>query len=293
MEKKELDSLLKQSLTPDKLADAGLDAAILERLEDSSFANQRQEKRQARQWSKGLVAKVAAIVLAVLALGAGTTYAAGRILGNVVIRETRLAVGDHAETWVAREQSIPLPEELPDIEVVEKVTGGAGDQWVEREEIQVDGSHTCNYTYLDYQTAVSDVGFPNVFTTILGTQESVTYQTVAYSIPGWESFQGGDMLYLCCNYGLGSYQLEQMPRAGEDPESAGICGFSVPMTHSGNVRSYVSANGTEFTLVDDLVQGSVLQKTVVMIDCEKMIGSVTFHGLTEEEIHQVLDTLDL
>ena len=293
MEKKELDSLLKQSLTPDKQADAGLDAAILERLEDSSFAEKMQEKKSARHWSRGLVAKVAAVVLAVLALGAGTTYAASRILGNVAIRETRLAVGDNAETWVTREQSIPLPEELPDIEVIEKVTGEPGDQWVEREDILVDGSHTCNYTYPDYQTAVSDTGFANVFTTILGTQESVTYQTVAYSIPGWESFQGGAMLYLCCNYGLGSYQLEQMPRAGEDPESAGICGFSVPMTHSGNVRSYVSANGTEFTLVDDLVQGAVLQKTVVMIDCEKMIGSVTFHGLTEEEIHQVLDTLDL
>lgn len=294
MEKKELDSLLKQSLTPDKQADAGLDAAILEELSDSSFAEKRQPKRYERRWSKGLVAKVAAVVLAVLVVGAGTTYAAGRILGNVAVRETRLAVGKDAETWVAKEYSTPAPEVFSGIEIVEKVPGGPGDHWVEKEEILFDGSRIFNYTYSDYHTAVSDAGFPNVFTTILGTQKSVTYQTTMYELSGEEPFEGGTMLYVRCDYGFGSYQLEQMHRdGGEGPEAVGVVGFSIPMTHSGNVRTYVSANGTEFTLVDDVVQGAVLKKTVVMIDCEKMIGSLTLEGLTEEEIHQVLDTLDL
>ncbi|MBR3470394.1 MAG: hypothetical protein IKH28_12000 [Lachnospiraceae bacterium] len=292
MEKKDLDLLLKQSLTPDEKADPGLDLAIMESLKDSPFAGQRQEKRNARHWSKGLVAKVAAVALAVLVVGAGTTYAAGRILGMVAVRENRLAVGEGAETWV-EQLSTPIPEELLNVQTGVKVMGGPNDLWVEKEEIVFDGVHTFNHTYPNYQTALSDAGFPNVFRTIPGTQESVVYQTVTYSVPGEEPFEGGRMICLKCNFGVGWYQLEQMPKPSEEPETVGVIAYSVPMTQSSNVRTYVSANGTEFTLVDDVEQGATLGKTVVMIDCEKMIGCLTLQGLTEGEIHQVLDAMDL
>lgn len=291
MEKKELDSLLKQSLTPDEQADAGLNAAILERLEDPSFAEQKQEKKHIRHWSKGLVVKVAAVALAVLAVGAGTTYAAGRIMGRVAVRETRLAIGDNAEAYVSREyHRDPVPQGGYDIEVTEWVMGGPNDNWLRKEVLRVENCYNSNYYYSDYETAISDAGYPNVFTTILGKQEQVIYQTVQCM----EGSKPRSQIYLDCRYGErgGLWRLEQMQRGDKNSGRLGVSTISMPMTHSDNVRTYVSANGTEFTLVDDM-QGPIVKNTVVMIDCEKMIGDMIFRDMTEDEIHQVLDTLDL
>ncbi|MBO4750181.1 MAG: hypothetical protein J5546_07670, partial [Lachnospiraceae bacterium] len=257
MEKKELDSLLKQSLTPDEQADAGLNAAILERLEDPSFAEQKQEKKHIRHWSKGLVVKVAAVALAVLAVGAGTTYAAGRIMGRVEVRETRLAIGDNAEAYVSREyHRDPVPQGGYDIEVTEWVMGGPNDNWLRKEVLRVGNCYNSNYYYSDYETAISDAGYPNVFTTILGKQEQVIYQTVQ----DMEGSNPRSQIYLDCRYGekYSMWRLEQMQRGDKNSGRLGVSTISMPMTHSDNVRTYVSANGTEFTLVDDM-QGPIVK----------------------------------
>lgn len=283
MEKKDLDLLLMQSLTPDNEADESLNQAIFEQLENPAVTNGRQRFQSKKRW-QSMVPKVAAVVLAVLVIGTGTVYAAGRVLGQVFIRDHRVSVGN--ESILEHVSMLDDSEVVPEpVTVLREVTGGPEDKWIRMDETTADGTTiNAHYYYADYRTLISDTPFENVFSTLPGTVTQAVYGEIRT-----EDREAGVMISVDFQRGDGHVIFEQM---GTGTGFWGVDAISVRMTQSGNTRTYRAATGTEYTLVDDLSDGKVLS-TVVMIQCEGFIGYLEFEGLTEQDIHQVLDSLIL
>ena len=60
-----------------------------------------------------------------------------------------------------------------------------------------------------------------------------------------------------------------------------------------NVRTYTSKSGTEFTLVDYAWEEWGYVYTIVLISYDNVKDTITFDGLSEQEIQEVLDMIDL
>ena len=73
---------------------------------------------------------------------------------------------------------------------------------------------------------------------------------------------------------------------------AADCAISIRLENTNNKRTYISPSQIEFTLVDEITtdDGGTLTKTFVMISYNNCSGYIAFVDLTEDEIHQILDT---
>ncbi|MBR4608353.1 MAG: hypothetical protein IKO41_19270 [Lachnospiraceae bacterium] len=298
MENRELDAMLKQSLQPAIQAEESLDRAILERLADSSDAggdgigndqagNGMTGKDMTGKGIKGRafqrnLPKAAAIVLAILVIGTGTVYAAGYIYNKIIVTDHGVSIGN--EEYIIDEE-LAKPVEYAPVEEVATQEPGEGDQWLSMKKEKVSGQFfNTYYTYPDYQTAIGDTRFESLFSELPGKKQGV-FDSVIYSI----TEEDGDVI----SYSLDAcFDLEDkifcthqmMADEGFTEDDA----FGVSMQQTGNVRTYLSGSGTEFTLVDDLERE---QYTIVLIFREKDLGYLSFQGFSEEEIHHILDAV--
>ncbi|MBE5861921.1 MAG: hypothetical protein E7295_03615 [Lachnospiraceae bacterium] len=295
MENRELDAMLKQSLQPAIQAEESLDRAILERLADPSDAggdgigNDQAGNGMTGKGIKGRafqrnLPKAAAIVLAILVIGTGTVYAAGYIYNKIIVTDHGVSIGN--EEYIIDEE-LAKPVEYAPVEEVATQEPGEGDQWLSMKKEKVSGQFfNTYYTYPDYQTAIGDTRFESLFTELPGKEQGV-FDSVIYSI----TEEDGDVI----SYSLDAcFDLEDkifcthqmMADEGFTEDDA----FGVSMQQTGNVRTYLSGSGTEFTLVDDLERE---QYTIVLIFREKDLGYLSFQGFSEEEIHHILDLVKL
>ncbi|MBR6151437.1 MAG: hypothetical protein IKQ25_09160 [Lachnospiraceae bacterium] len=300
MENRELDAMLKQSLQPAIQAEESLDRAILERLADPSDAggdgigndqagNGMTGKDMTGKGIKGRafqrnLPKAAAIVLAILVIGTGTVYAAGYIYNKIIVTDHGVSIGN--EEYIIDEE-LAKPVEYAPVEEVATQEPGEGDQWLSMKKEKVSGQFfNTYYTYPDYQTAIGDTRFESLFSELPGKKQGV-FDSVIYSI----TEEDGDVI----SYSLDAcFDLEDkifcthqmMADEGFTEDDA----FGVSMQQTGNVRTYLSGSGTEFTLVDDLER---VQYTIVLISREKDLGYLSFQGFSEEEIHHILDLVKL
>ncbi|MBR3507784.1 MAG: hypothetical protein IKO03_03190 [Lachnospiraceae bacterium] len=298
MENRELDAMLKQSLQPAIQAEESLDRAILERLADPSDAggdgigndqagNGMTGKDMTGKGIKGRafqrnLPKAAAIVLAILVIGTGTVYAAGYIYNKIIVTDHGVSIGN--EEYIIDEE-LAKPVEYAPVEEVATQEPGEGDQWLSMKKEKVSGQFfNTYYTYPDYQTAIGDTRFESLFSELPGKKQGV-FDSVIYSI----TEEDGDVI----SYSLDAcFDLEDkifcthqmMADEGFTEDDA----FGVSMQQTGNVRTYLSGSGTEFTLVDDLER---VQYTIVLISREKDLGYLSFQGFSEEEIHHILDAV--
>ena len=300
MENRELDAMLKQSLQPAIQAEESLDRAILERLADPSDAggdgigndqagNGMTGKDMTGKGIKGRafqrnLPKAAAIVLAILVIGTGTVYAAGYIYNKIIVTDHGVSIGN--EEYIIDEE-LAKPVEYAPVEEVATQEPGEGDQWLSMKKEKVSGQFfNTYYTYPDYQTAIGDTRFESLFSELPGKKQGV-FDSMIYSI----TEEDGDVI----SYSLDAcFDLEDkifcthqmMADEGFTEDDA----FGVSMQQTGNVRTYLSGSGTEFTLVDDLER---VQYTIVLISREKDLGYLSFQGFSEEEIHHILDLVKL
>ena len=315
MEKMELDILLKQSLTPDSQPEEGLKQTILERMETEDVSEMIRSLETAKKWRKrSMLPKVAAVVLAILVVGAGSTYAAGRFKQAKVVEHGIVLEGDvswvedfykNYETPEDFYNSFEIPTEIgPNEYVDEEVcleTPGPDDHWInkiKRTSIWSagDGQKTTTYayTYSEYAQAVADWNYVNIFGELPAdlTEESICY---SYSDIGTDE----EAAQLCnlisvFKYHEGIVNVTQSlyrvmdEDANEIKRSDLIEYFYV--REKGNVYSYVAKNGTEYTLVDDLAES---KETLVAFIAEDEYILLRFFDFTEEELHQFLDLLDL
>lgn len=87
-------------------------------------------------------------------------------------------------------------------------------------------------------------------------------------------------------YGNGSFALSQYPGNEENTE------FAVITNETGNNREYISSTGCLFALTDDRDEKGQT-RTHTLVKCDNYFLTLEFTGMSEEEIHAVLETVRL
>lgn len=261
-----------------------------------------------------MLPKVAAVVLAILVVGAGSTYAAGRIKQAKVMEHGIILEGDVSwtedvykdyETMEDFYESLTVPKEIKPGEYEEEgiiwETPGPEDHWINKATRTTiwtagDGQKTTTYTYAysEYAQAVADWNCVNIFGELPAdlTEESVCY---SYSDLGADEEESRlcDLISVF-KYHEGIVNVMQSQHRSIDKDANEIKRADIMeyyfIREKGNVSSYVAKNGTEYTLVDDLWEN---KETLVAFIAEDEYILIRFFDFTEEEMHQFLDLLDI
>ena len=314
MEKMELDILLKQSLTPDSQPEECLKQTILERMETEDVSEKIRSLETSKKWRKrSMLPKVAAVVLAILVVGAGSTYAAGRIKQAKVVEHGIILEGD--ADWVQAiykdyetpedfYESLTIPKEINPDEYEEEIiweTPGPDDHWINKETrttIWSEGngqkSTTYTYAYSKYAQAAADWNYLNLFGKLPAdlTEESIRY---CHSDVGAD--EEAETARICNLISVFKYHertvnVTQSVYRSMDKDTDEIKGSDIIeyfyVREKGKVYSYVAKNGTEYTLVEDLAED---KETLVAFIAEDEYILIRFFDFTEEEMHQFLDLL--
>ena len=296
MENKSLDNALKEALAPSVQAKETLDQAILEKLQVSSGEGRNGDNLKivggrnskiggnSGKWNvRSALPKAAAIVLAIAVAGAGTVYAAGKLLDKAVVTTHGISVGN--EEYID-DDALAQPWESVEVENKGEESPGPDDKWSRKRSVLASGRYLSEYYYYDkYFDAIEDTRFESLFREIPGVEQSVCYSTtdllddtMEYAIDAIFEYESGI---------ISTYQSVMEGNVASD------AAYGIVMKQTGNVRTYVSKSGMEFSLVDDLAAEEGGLTTIVMISYDNIRGYVGFRGLTEEQIQQVLDMVDL
>ena len=296
MENKAFDEALKNALTPSARPRESVDQTILEKLQFESLVmgggeesvqalKDGEEKghehhgRMARVHKWSALPKAAAIVLVIAVLGAGSVYAAGKIMDKINVLNHGISVGNQE---YVKDEDLAQPWESVSVENKGEEAPGPDDKWAKKRSELVSGRYlNVFYHYDKYEDAVADSRFESLFREIPGEEQSVIYCTIdmgdgtmEYSIDAIFEYETGI---------VSTYQSVMEGNVASD------AAYSIVMKQTGNARTYVSASGTEFSLVDDLAAGEDGLSTIVLISYDNIRGYIGFRGLSEEQIHRVLD----
>lgn len=145
-------------------------------------------------------------------------------------------------------------------------------------------NHVTEYRYEDYYTAALDAGFEQLFS------ENYNGETLYYISEHTDEHSEGAPTDLSISgtydYGNGSFTLSQYPGNTENTE------FAVITNKTKNNREYVSSTGCLFALTDDQDENGQT-RTHTLVKCDNYFLTLEFTGMSEEEIHAVLETVRL
>lgn len=268
--------------------------------EDFLFQIKRKETNHMKKSPKRTMGIVAAAAAACVLIG-GTASAAVLRNTDIHIFDYGLTNGELAtETEVSYVyEKVDLPEETEKFKSpVKEESGGTSHAWTTKRtwdesrtlynsDNAVDWTtetvmdQVTEYQYKDYATAVEDIGFENVF------QKQYSGSVSYYETKHQDTDAGTD----CClngdfSYGDGTFTLSQ-----SKVENSENMVYEVLTGETSNERDYVSPNGIRFPLSDDTSTGKTRTTTAVMGKHHQVI--LSFTDLTEAEIHQILDSVEL
>jgi len=267
MNDKELDEILKESLRPEMQADAALDQEILE--------------------------KVAAIALAVLALGAGTTYAANRLMKKPVIAEHAIVLSQDPkdeEYYEYLNDSNNMQPVDSSKTLVSKEEPGPSDRWISkktyREEVFGEWPTTAifkEYYYDDYVKATVDWNF----TDLLGEKlkDAKPAEIVYHEYWTEEPAEWSGLKFTNINSEF-SYK-KGIVKIYQSISTDGTGEVFRMLTDKGRVLTYVSKSGNEYTLVENaswMLVDFMLGEEMVQLE---------FYNLSDQQIYDFLDKLNL
>ncbi len=271
-----LDERLRLMLQPDIEPDEELNRLILKKAS---------EKGRRKRGARYFLPKVAAAVLIVAVVGTGGVYAANYILDKVKVIDGGMYVGN--DDFMTEETFSDSTEEV-NVEDVGEEKPGPNDKWISKKSNLVSGVYRNDYyTYSDYKTMIEDTDFDNIFTSEPLTLSSAIYtvtdmgaDTKEYSIDVIFADDNEREVFLYLSYMIGNVVDDAV--------------FSVPLIDGENERVYTSESGLEFTLVDSKrSDDSDEKKTSVLISYDRYRGSIDFTNLSEDEIHDILDTITI
>ncbi len=276
--KDNMDILLEKALRPNAEPSATLNDSILEKAKTT---------RRKNVWYG--VPKVAVAVLAFALVCPLGVYAANQILKQVMVTEHTMTVGN---TEYFDEQAI-----VDSMKSTEKVTtenvsheeGNANVKWLTKDVQKLNGLVTNTYyTYDDYKAMLEDTKMPNWFSKDYELSENATYVNTK------DDTMEEDAISASFKYGEGEGRIhlsvtKMIKGFAEDVSS------SLYLTNTGNKRTYKNADGVEFTLVDEVREEGELTttRTYVVIAYDMYDGHVFFEGLTDDQIHEVLDSIKI
>ena len=278
------------------------------------FLNQLKQKERKnmniKKTTKRISGVAAAAAAAVLLVG-GTVSAAVIYNNNIHFSIKGLIAGDdmaivyNSENGETTEINLPEMSEDSVISPISEEDGSADTLWLSKkvwdDTYEVfDSDDAVNWTkghqttrvteyqYADYFTAVEDSGFEKLFKTnytgdvVYYEYEDLDTENTDYSIAGEFS------------YGNGHFNINQQnfPTGGSDEVDAESESVFMLITTTGetvNEREYLSSAGISFKLSDDTEFGYTRTSTLFRGNTGDTV--LEFIGMTEEEIHEVLDNI--
>ncbi len=281
--KNNIDDLLKKAMTPDMEPSAELNDKIL---------NATATKKKKKPYS--MITKVAAVVLGIALATPVVAFAAEQIKEYIKVREAYIyddSVAMGNPEYMIPEDTSTTEEEIT-TETLGRVEGTADDNWLYMEEVQLSNSvKNTFYYYDDYQAAIEDSELDKWF----NTDYEVCYEgyfggDARYCIVDWDDYHSYEV-QATLKYKEGYFHVNESRAEGNVAEDYA---FTVPISNRDNVREYVNKVGIGFVLVDStrtMGDGEELKSTVVIIRYGLYSGSIQFYNLSEEEIHEILDTV--
>lgn len=271
--KDNMDALLENAYIPKYEPSEELNKAILEKACEI--------EQKTKKGFAGQLPKVAAVVLA---LGLATpigVYATNYLIQNVFVTEHGISVG---EAELVDDAELTQTGEEAKIEVLSDVEGGSEDKWIRKEVKQIDNFTSTYYTFEDYSVALAESGMDNWLSKEYEDDNCVTY--VHTQAADWEDHELSVFFY----FGEKQFSMTQMLRPGVD-HTQGV--HSLVLQNTSNKRTYTSKNGYEFVLVDEVREDEMgkITKTYVMISYGEYLGYFSFPEFTDDEIHQILDSV--
>lgn len=272
--KNNIDKLIQKAFEQEYKPEPELNEMILE---------QAKRRKKGRRIVWGLP-RVAVIAFAVLCMGGAGVYAANSILKDVFITDHSISSGNPDNV---NDEAIAQPEVPVTTEHVLHEEGNETVNWISKDVQIVNGSaKNTYYIYEDYETALLDAGLDNWFCKSYEAAENAVYVIT----------ETEDLQEYCVSasflYGGGSFHIEEEILKGNISEDTA---YSVKLTNTNNKRTYTSASGQDFTLVDEMTEndGEKTVKTFVMIAYDNYYGYIFFENLSDAEIHQILDTVKI
>lgn len=230
------------------------------------------------------LSRVAVIIIAIIFMGSVGVYASNHIFKKGFVTEHSVSVGnpDYVD-----DAAIVSSEESVVTESVGHEEGNKNVRWISKDVQTVNGYATNTYyAYKDYETAVLDSGLDNWFNKSYENAEDVIYVVT----------ETEDTVIHCINanflYGEGNFYIDEEIMSGNIAEDAA---HSVCLQNTNNERTYTSASGQAFTLVDEITANDNQKKTIifVMVAYDDYFGYISFENLKDKEIHKILDTVKL
>ena len=229
--------------------------------------------------------KIAAGVLAFIAIGAITVYATGKIMSKPEIEEHEIIIRnlDYEELNTQRYDW----RETTDDPVSEEVEGGENDKWFLKKTTYYGNYKTINYVYDDYDKAMSECPMDRWFESHPGELKSFSWRMEVDDNDTIRSYDATAIVaYEDTEYVYAEYYF---PNKEDDYGS-----FGVEVNDPHNERTYTNANGTEYVIIDDDEYWGDTYMGVysyVMFSYDNYYGIFTFENMTDEQIHEVLDAL--
>lgn len=289
-----IDGLLKNALGANYKPDERLDKELISYMQDKErkteadkIVNLRMlklKKGAKRAAIRHMVQTVAAAIIIFVILGSGTAYAVNAIMEKVRVTEHGISVGN--EEYIS-DEALAEPFGDVDVDIIGEEEPGPDDKWISKRTEVVSGTYqNVYYSYQDYTTLIEDTPFESIFKEIPGEEGYSEYvitdldeETKEYSL-GTSMSVGEGEIYFNLDYIEGN--------VAED------AAYGISLGSTSNEREYVTASGINFTLVDSMKENDGSEETVTttLISYNKYRGSIQFIGLTEEEIHSVLESID-
>ena len=308
MENKELDDLLNSALVPSVTASSQLNQSIFKACENN---NGKAVKRNGKKIkTMRLLPRVAVFVLIFSLGGAISVYAATHLFRKVNVSDFKVTTDnispDRVKALSADEAKELFGEEAFEFseEVIKEEKPGEGDLWTKKKEIvQKFGSRENTiekYWYDDYMKAEEAEGFERLFKDTEGfIQRGMgAYETYCqvYKLADDSTDPERKMLWSEMGFKGGMFNVQYFvnDEEGFTMASAGEVKYE-------NKRSYVSESGAEFELWDnswgnELSSGEIeyiptMTQTIISFGNTNVI--ISFNGLDDEQIHMILDKIDL
>ena len=295
---KEFEEILKESLLPETRASESLDRQILEKVAAGEGATEVGKKKK-HKWARLTLPKVAAIVLVVLAVGAGTVYAASQVIKQPTIKGRSIYLSTKndpdMEAYLERVAQEDYTTITPTRTLISDELPGPSDHWISKQVYreELDGAYpiTTRYEdtkYDDYKTAVDDYGFHNFLGKKLKKAKviSVVYNECVVEKPATAVGSGYREIQTRIFYSGGYVHLSQLHAIKQEAE------VTSERDHLGTVQTYVSKSGAEFTLVEYMSEEEGKVQYVGFVFGEEVV-TLEFTNMSLQDIHGFLDGLNL
>lgn len=267
-----MDELLKQALKPDVEPGADLNEKILN------------GKRIETMKAKRAIPAAAVAAIAALALCPIGVYAGSKLLNkDTTVTDHAISVGnpDYID-----DEAIAQDEEPVNSEILDEQLPGENDKWTSMTEKLLNGTiKNTIYKYDNFEYMLEDAEADNWFT----VDYEMAYDATLTIVDMGEQYVPEKHLDAGFIYNGKTFHISM----SEDTENnASDMAYSVKVGQTGNARTITNSAGIEFDLVDD-VAGDEVFNTYTIIHTKEYYGDICFTDMTDEEIAEILDTVDV